>query len=85
MAQKYEESYTNYLRSLGYQVKYKWTWDRIKNLLIIIIVTVIVCVIAWQIPPIRNMLIELYQTNPVIKILVDLIISIFRSIWNMIT
>ena len=84
MAQKYEESYINYLRSLGYNVKYKWTWERVKNLLIVIVSVIIVCVIAWQIPYVRKMLIELYNSNFIIKFMIDIVISIFKTIWNII-
>ena len=78
----YTESYRQYLQSNGYKVKYKWTWKRIKNLLITIVTTILCIIILWQIPAFRNPLIELYNTNVIVKFFVDIIIKIFSGIIN---
>lgn len=79
---KYNEAYENYLRSLGFKIKYKWTWKRFKNLLIAIIVTIIVCIVFWNIPPVRNLLVQLYEENSLIKTAVNLVGNIVNAILN---
>lgn len=74
------QAYGKYLENQGYKVKYPWTWPRIKRLLISIIIVVISCFILWQIPFVRENLIKLYEENFIIKILVDIILSIFNGI-----
>lgn len=76
----YNEAYNNYMRKMGYKVKEPITLKRIMNVVIFIIATIIVCLIAWVIPPIRNLLINLYNENIIIKSLVDIVGIIFKSI-----
>lgn len=78
--QAYNEAYNNYMRKMGYNVKEPWTWKRIKNLLIMIIVIFVVCALAWIIPPIRNILIGIYEDNFIIKSLVDILMMIINAI-----
>ncbi len=82
MKDAYKEAYVAELRKRGYNAKYPWTRKRIKNLLITIVVTILVAVIAWQIPAVRNPLIEVYESNQFIKIFVDIIIGLFKSIFG---
>lgn len=78
--QAYNEAYNNYMRKMGYNVKKPWTLKRIGRILLAILVIIIICVIAWLIPPIRNFLTNLYNENIIIKILVDLVVAIFKAI-----
>lgn len=78
----YEEAYANYLESLGFKVKRRWTIKRIKRLLISIIVLIAICFILWNIPSVRENLINLYNNNFIIKMLIDLIVNIINSIIN---
>ena len=80
--EKYKEAYVTELRNRGYNVKYPWTWKRVKNLLIGIIATILVIVIAWQIPMVREPLIDLYNENVIIKTLVDVVASILNAIFG---
>ena len=82
MKDAYKEAYVAELRKRGYNAKYPWTRKRIKNLLITIVATILVVVIAWQIPAVRNPLIEVYESNQFIKIFVDIIIGLFKSIFG---
>ena len=86
---QYQNAYEDYLRSLGYRIKHKWTKEDYKNFFIAIGIIVVVALILWAIPPIRNSLIKFYEENPIIKSLVDVIVAtitgIFRGIWNFIT
>lgn len=76
----YNEAYNDYLRKIGYKVKEPWTWKRIKNLLITIVAIIIVCFLVWIIPPTRNILINIYKENFIIKSLVDIVVTLFNSI-----
>ena len=84
--QAYNEAYNDYLRKMGYNQKQPWTLKRIKNLVITIVVIILICVVAWIIPPVRKMLIGIYEDNIIIKSLVDIvgmfvkaILSIFKK------
>ena len=82
MKDAYKEAYVAELRKRGYNAKYPWTRKRIKNLLITIVATILVAVIAWQIPAVRNPLIDVYESNQIIKIVVDIVIGLFKSIFG---
>lgn len=69
----YNKAYNDYLRKMGYQVKEPWTWKRVKVLIITILVIIVLAVILWHVPPIKNMLYTLYEENFIIKAVVDLI------------
>ena len=79
---KYQKAYENYLRSLGYKIKYKWTWKRIKDLLITISIIIIICLILWIIPFTHNIIINFYESNPIIKGSVQILGKILQAIWN---
>ena len=68
------------MKKMGYETKEPWTLKRIRNLLITILVIILVCAIAWIIPPIRKILINTYETNIVIKSLVDIIGALVKTI-----
>lgn len=78
----YIEAYNSYMRKMGYNPKEPITFKKIKNIFIFIIVTIIVCFIAWIIPPIRNLLINLYNENIIIKALVDIVGMLFEAIMS---
>lgn len=82
--QAYNEAYNNYMKKMKYKTSGgRFSFRKLKNTLITIIVIIVVSFIAWQIPPVRNSLTTLYNDNAVIKIFVDIIISIFKSIFGM--
>lgn len=78
--QAYNEAYNNYLRKLGYQVKEPWTLKRVKNLVITILAILIFCFAVWMIPATRQMLINFYNENYIIKALVDVVAALIRAI-----
>ena len=65
---------------MGYNQKQPWTLKRIKNLVITIVVIILVCTVAWIIPPIREMLIGIYEDNIIIKSLVDIVAMFVKAI-----
>ena len=83
--QKYQNAYENYLRRLGYKIKYKWTWKEYKNLIISILIIIAIGAILWFFPITHNWIIEFYNSNPIIKTIIDIIGSVFVGIWNAIT
>lgn len=76
----YNEAYNNYLRKMGYSVKEPWTWKRVKNLLITIFAIIITCALIWLLPPTRNLIIQIYEENFIVKSLVDIVVMLFDAI-----
>lgn len=79
---QYQQAYENYLRSLGYKIKYKWTWKNFKDLLITILIIVAICAILWFLPPTHKLIIEFYESNIIVKNVVDVLGSVIIGIWN---
>lgn len=75
---KYINAYDEYLRSLGYRVKTKWTWKRVKDLLITILIMLGIVGILWIFPPTHKLIISFYEDNIIIKTLVDAIINALK-------
>lgn len=86
---EYANAYNNYLRSLGYKVKENWTKEKTKDLLLVIAIFIVLIALLWLFPPTRNWIINIYEGNPIIKTIVNIIGSIitgiFRGIGNFIT
>src|SRR5699024_3887217 len=86
---EYQNAYENYLRSLGYKIKHKWTKENTRDLLITIGILIVVFVILWFIPPIHDWLVNFYESNVILKTIVDIVVAIvtgiFRGIWEFIT
>lgn len=80
--QKYQEAYEGYLRSLGYKIKYKWTWKNYRDLLITILVIIGICATLWFLPPTNKMIVNFYESNHIVKTIVDIIGGILKGIWN---
>ena len=76
----YNEAYNNYLRKMGYSVKEPWTWKRIKNVLITLFAIVFTCAMIWLLPPTRNLMIQIYEDNFIVKSLVDIVVMLFDAI-----
>lgn len=86
---EYQNAYENYLRSLGYKIKHKWTKENTRDLLIAIGILIVVFAILWFIPPTHNWIVNFYESNPILKTIVDIVVAIvtgiFRGIWEFIT
>ena len=80
--QQYQDAYEDYLRSLGYKIKYKWTWKKTKELLISIAIMAIIAIAVWYFPPTHKFLIEFYNSNKIVHIFVDLIINFLDILKN---
>ncbi len=86
---EYQNAYENYLRSLGYKIKHKWTKENTRDLLITIGILIVVFAILWFIPPTHNWLVNFYESNVILKTIVDIAVAIvtgiFKGIWEFIT
>ena len=82
LEKEYENAYYGYLRSLGYKIKEHWTWKKTKELLVTIVILIIIGIILWFIPPTHNMLVNFYESNPIIKTIIDIIINIIKAIFE---
>lgn len=80
--QKYQQAYEDYLRSLGYKIKYKWTWKKWKELFLTILIIAGICTILWIFPPTHKLIVDFYYSNAIVKTVVDVIGRILIGIWN---
>ena len=78
----YNEAYNDYLRKMGYSVKEPWTFKRVRNLIISLLVIFGICDLIWILPPTKNLLIKIYEENFIVKSLVDKVAIIFNAIIN---
>lgn len=76
----YNDAYNQYLRSMGFRIRERWTLKKVLTLIITILVLIAIAYILWLIPPIKNKVIEIYQQNPIIKMIIDVFISLIKSI-----
>ncbi len=79
MQNNYEEQYYEYLRGLGYNIKKRWTWGKTKALFLTIIILIIIGTILWFIPPTHDMLVSFYESNSIVKTIVDIIGKIIQT------
>ena len=86
---EYENAYYNYLKSLGYKVKHKWTKKNFLDLIIVIGIMIGIFIILWFIPPTHNWMVNFYEENVVLRKIIDIIVAvitgIFTGIWTFIT
>lgn len=82
LQERYLEAYDSYLREHGYRLKYRWTFKKVMQLILTILISAIVFVILFYIPPIHEYCMNLYNDNPVVHILVNLVISLFSAIFS---
>lgn len=86
---QYANAYNDYLRSLGFKVKERWTKEKVRDLFIVIGIIIIAIVLLWIFPPTHDLLVNFYESNPILKTIIDIIIAIitgiFRGIWSFIT
>ncbi len=80
--EKYQRAYENYLRSLGYKIKYKWTWKNYRDFFITILIIIGICTTLWIFPPTHNMIMDFYNSNTIFKTIIDVIGGIIEGIWN---
>ena len=86
---EYQNAYENYLQSLGYRIKRGWTKERIRDIVIILLIMAGIITILWFIPPSHDWMVNFYEQNPILKTIIDVIVAIitgiFTGIWKFIT
>ncbi len=82
LQEEQERIYRNYMRSLGYRIKERWTLKRFIKLLEAIGIFLIAILIIWFFPPTHKLIVQTYEENEIIKIIVDIILNIIQGIGN---
>lgn len=78
--EEYRKLYEDYFRSLGYKIPHKWTFKDIVTISIVIIVLILIFLILWAIPSTHAWMINLYEENLIVNILVKLVIGIYEGV-----
>ena len=78
----YHDAYVQELRRRGYKIRYKKTFKDYLKIFIAIVVVILICVLLWVIPFTREKLISFYNSNEMVKYMIDFIIKIVKSIFH---
>ena len=78
----YHDAYVQELRRRGYKIRYKKTFKDYLKIFIAIVVVILICVLLWVIPFTREKLISFYNSNEMVKYMIDFIITIVNSIFH---
>ncbi len=77
--EEYKKMYADYLRSLGYRMKHRWTFKEFLTVALAIAIIIIILLILWWIPITHEWMINMYEQNIVVKIVADIVIGIFKG------
>lgn len=77
---EYRQLYERYFRSLGYKINHRWTFKDFLTLLIVIAILILIFIILWIIPQTHDGMLEIYNNNFVVKIVVNIIVGIGKGI-----
>ena len=75
----YNQAYDNYVKNMNGSTGRRWTLKKIGIILAVIVVVILIGCIMWLIPPFRRMLINLYEENDIVHMLVNLIVGIVKA------
>ncbi len=78
----YYDAYINNLKAQGCKIKYKKTIKDYLSIFLTIIIFIILFVIFWNIPPIKNYFISLYNDNFIIRFIINIFINFKNSIFQ---
>lgn len=78
--EEYRRQYENYFRSLGFKIKHRWTFKDFLLIGLVILILIFIFFLLWVIPSTHEWLINLYNDNFLIRILVNIFIGIFQGI-----
>lgn len=76
---EYRKQYEDYFRSLGFKIKHKWTFKDILTIILVIGALAIIVGVLWLIPPTHEYMLNLYNTNLIVRIFTDVVIGIFQG------
>lgn len=76
----YHDAYIKSLKDMGYRIRYKKTPKDYLALLLTIIAIIVIAVIVWHIPFTHDYLVDLYENNSAIHLMVNLVGNFFKAI-----
>jgi len=82
MQEQYENAYYQYLRSLGYRIKESWTWEKTKKLFLTIAIMTAILLVLWIFPPTHKIMLNVYEGNAIIKVIVDIVLGIIEAFFK---
>lgn len=77
--QAYNDAYIEDMRNRGYTIRYKRDFKYYLKLIKIILITILLCFIMYQIPPIKQFFQDLYNENIIFQAIVDIFKNTFSS------
>ena len=77
--QAYHDAYVEDLRNRGYKIKYKHDLKYYLKLIAMIIITIFVCFLIYQIPAVKSFFGELYEENLIFKAIIDVFKKTFSA------
>lgn len=76
---EYRKQYEDYFRSLGFKIKHRWTFKDFLTVILVIGALAIIVGVLWLIPPTHEYMLNLYNTNLIVRIFTDVVIGIFQG------
>lgn len=77
--QAYHDAYIQDLKSRGYKIRYKHDLKYYLKALKLLVITIFVCFIIYQIPIVKNFFINLYNENVIFQAIVNIFRNTFTS------
>ena len=71
----YNDAYIEALKSMGVKIVYKKTFKDYLRILLTIFIVILVLIGLWQIPYIRESILETYEQSGIFKKIIDSLIS----------
>ena len=82
MKRAYSQAYNDYWKSKGYKIKEPWNLKRFIELLKVLGILIIIMAIIWFFPPTNKLIVNFYEENPIIRVIIDLVSKILKGIGN---
>lgn len=74
----YYDAYIQDLKNRGYKIKYKKTFKDYLKSFIALLITIFILFLIFQIPFVKKFFINLYEENPIFRLLIDVILGLFK-------
>ena len=76
----YHDAYIQDLRNRGYKIRYKKSLkDYLKGFISLILV-IFVLFLLWQIPLVKNFIMNLYEENEIIHSIIDIFLNLLNNL-----
>ena len=77
--QAYHDAYIQDMKNRGYKIKYKHDFKYYLKLIVVLAITILICFIIYQIPPVKKFFAELYNDNIIFKAIIDIFKNTFSA------